>query len=190
MPSNTVNFNLPYPNGTDEPCDFAEQWCDFTDALDGVFDTFQGVIDRTIPVVPLAILQQTVARNIPNLGIVQFDTVLADTAGMTDIDVDPFHITVRRPGRYTVGAMLQKQTVGVPFIVAYTSVFVNPHVNAVADLLDRGVGVTYYFNPYYTVDTYAAGDKISLSFAVSANPTVAIEASWLAVVWHSDTEVP
>lgn len=190
MPNNTTNFNLPYPASTDEPCDFAEQWCDFTEALDGVFDGFQAVIDRTIPVVPLAILQQTVSRDIPNLGAVQFDTVLADTAGMTDIDVDPFHITVRRPGRYTVGAMLQKQTVGAPFITAYTSVFVNTHVNAIADLLDRGAGGTYYFNPYFPVDTYAAGDKISLSFAVSAQPTIPIEESFLAVIWHSDTEVP
>lgn len=190
MPSNTVNFNLPYPNGTDEPCDFAQQWCDFTEALDGVFDGFQAAVDRAMPVVPLAILQQTVTRTIPNLGSVQFDTVLADTAGMTDIDVDPFNITIRRPGRYTVAAMLAKSTVGAPFITAYTSVFVNPHVNAVADLLDRGAGVTYFFNPYYPVDTYAAGDKISLSFAVSAQPTIPIEESWLAVIWHSDTEVP
>lgn len=190
MPNETVNFHLPYPNGTDQPCDFAEQWCDFTEALDGVFDTFQTAIDRTIPLVPLAILQQTVTRTVANFGAIQFDTVLADTAGMTDIDVDPFSITIRRPGRYTVGAMLQKSTVGAPFITAYTSVFANPHVNAVADLLDRGAGVGYYFNPYFPVDSYVAGDKITLSFSVSAQPTIPIEASWLAVIWHSDTEVP
>lgn len=190
MPSNTVNFSLPYPNGTDRPCDFAEQWCDFTQALDGVFDTFQAVVDRTIPVVPLAILRQTVTRSIPNFGNVQFDAVLADTAGMTDFDVDPFRITIRRPGRYTVAAMLQKQTVGAPFIPAHTSAFTPPSFNANVALIDRGAGGTYYLNPYFTVETFAAGDKISLSFSVGAQALIPIEESWLAVIWHSDTEVP
>ena len=191
MPSNTTNFNLPYPNGSDEPCDFAQQWCDFTEALDGVFGTFQAAVDRTIPVIPMAIMRQTVTRSVPGFGNIPFDTVLVDTAGMTDIDVDAIHITIKRPGRYTVGAMFDKNSAGAPFVTAYTSVFDTPTFNAQAVLLDRGAGLSYFLNPYYSVQTFAAGDKVGLSFNVAGSTTLfAIERSWLAVIWHSDTEAP
>lgn len=191
MPSNTANFNLPYPNATDEPCDFAAQWCDFTQAIDDVFDVFQVAINRTIPVIPLAIMRQTITRTVPGFGNIPFDTVSIDTAGMTDIDADPTSITIRRPGRYTVAAMMEKLTAGAPFVTAFTSVFATPKFNAQAMLFDRGAGVTYFLNPYFSVESYAAGDKIGLSFSVAGSPTAfAIERSWLAVIWHSDTEVP
>src|SRR5688500_14787019 len=148
MPNNTFNFNLPYPSGTDRPCDFAEPWCDFTTAIDAVFAVFQAAIDRTIPVVPMAILLQTTQRSILNFAPLIFDTVVADTAGMTDIDVDPFSITIRRPGRYTVAAYVQKPTVGAPFVPAEFSIFIEPDNDAQGELIDRGSGVTYHLTAY------------------------------------------
>lgn len=190
MTNNTANFNLPYPSSFDEPCDFAQQWCDFTAAIDGVFATFQSAIDRTIPVIPMAIMQQTAALSVNNNANIAFDTVLADTAGMTDIDVDPFHIIIRRPGRYTIAAALDKPTVGAPFVTAFTSVFATPNGDAQVMLFDRGAGVQYFFNAYLPVQTYAAGDKIGLTYNMGGTGAFTITESWLAVMWHSDTEVP
>lgn len=189
MPNFTGNFALPFPAPSDDPCLFAEQWCDFTEAIDGVFATFQTVIDRTIPVIPLAILRQTVVRSVPDFGQIPFDTVIADTAGMTDLDADAYHITIDRPGRYTVATGLSKPTTATA-LPRFTSVFETPTFNAQASLLDRGAGVEYFLNGYRAVQTYAVGDKIGLSFAVSVTGLWTIDTSWLAVIWHSDTEVP
>jgi hypothetical protein len=189
MPSNTVNFNLPYPNGTDPPCDFAEQWCDFTEAIDGVFANFQAAIDRTIPVVPLAIIHKTASSTVFNFAAIAFDTVTADTAFMTDIDADPFHITVRRPGRYTVGVGISKPTTAFS-LPRFTSIFATTKFNAQSQLLDRGAGLEYFLDGYFTVETYAAGDQIGLSFSVGSQALWTIDEAWLAVMWHSDTEVP
>src|SRR5688500_14304081 len=106
MPDTPI-FSLPYPGPSDAPCDFAEQWCDFTEAIDGVFTTFEAGIARTMPVIPLAIMRLTTVQLIPNLQRVPFDAVAADTAGMTDIASDPFHITITRAGRYTVSGGLE-----------------------------------------------------------------------------------
>lgn len=190
MPGHTTNFDLPYPVSTDEPCDFAEQWCDFTDALDDVFTGFQVTLGRTMPVVPLAIMEQTIQRSVANNAEIPFDTVLADTAGMTDIDSDLYHITIQRPGRYVVAAGLQKLTVGAPFVTAFTGISATGKFSAQAMLYDRGAGITYFLNAYHTVETYAAGDKVGLSYSVGTQNFFLIDASWLAVIWHSDTEAP
>lgn len=189
MPNSTTLFALPYPSNTDAPCDFDEQWCDFTEALDDVFDTFQSAIDRTIPVIPMAIMQMTSSHSVVNFNDMPFDTVLVDTAGMTDVDVDPFHITVRRPGRYTVAAFVGKPTAGAPIVPAETSIFSAPRFNAQAEVVDRGAGVLYYLNAYWAVETYAAGEQISLSFSSGTQQAFTIDIAWLAVIWHSDTEV-
>lgn len=190
MTNQTANFALPYPSATDEPCDFAQQWCDFTDAIDDVFAVFQSAIDRTIPVIPMAILQMTTSNSVINFNDIRFDTVLVDTARMTDIDVDPFHVTVHRPGRYTVAVFVAKPTAGAPFVPLVTSIFNQIDANAQADVVDRGAGVEYYLNGYWAVQTYTAGTQISLTFGSGAQQAFTIDLAWLAVIWHSDTEVP
>lgn len=187
MPSNTINFNLPYPNDSDEPCDFAEQWCDFTAALDGVFDTFQSAIDRTIPAVPMAIIQRTSQVSIGNFNPISFDTVLVDTARMTDIDADPFTITIKRPGRYTVAAMVSMTTTVVG---AEISIFIEPNFTAQAEVIDKGAGVLYYLTTLLPVETHAVGDQIRVAFSVGNQNFFFVEEAWLAAIWHSDTEVP
>jgi hypothetical protein len=192
MPNTTVNFALPYPAGTDAPCDFAEQWCDFTAAIDGVFDTFQSAIDRTIPVVPVAITLMTIPTSVFNSGLIPFDTVLVDTAGMTDMDTDPYTITIKRPGRYTVAAGILKPSTGAPPAPGQTSIFALPEFDAQAVVNDLGPGggVLYYLAAYFAVETYAAGDQIQLSFSVGNQALWPITSAHLSVLWHSDTEVP
>jgi hypothetical protein len=191
MPNNTVNFNLPYPASTDEPCDFAQQWCDFTTALDLVFDDFQAAIDRTIPVVPVAILKLTETTNVLNFSPIPFDTVVVDTAGMTDMDVDRFTITIQRPGRYTVAGGIIKPTAGAP-VPNQTSIFVEPEFDAQSIVHDfgGGGGVLYHLAAYWAVGTYQVGDKVRLSFSVGSQNLFAISTAWLCAAWHSDTEVP
>lgn len=188
MPNMTPNFALPYPASTDAPCDFAEQWCDFTQAIDAVFGTFQSAIDRTIPLIPMAIMQQTVSGSFVPFNPLRFDTVIVDTAGMTDIDVDQYNITITRPGRYTIGAFVSKPTAGAPLVPVLLSTFA---ALAQADLVDRGAGVQYFTNPYWAVQSFNAGDQIRLSFTVGTSAaSFVVDASWLAVIWHSDSETP
>lgn len=190
MPDLTPNFDLPFPSSIDAPCDFAEQWCDFTAAIDTVFDTWESAIGRTLPVIPVAILLQTVTTSIGNFNPLRFDTVLVDTAGMTDIDVDPFTITIPKPGRYTVAAWVEKPSLGAPFVPNETSIFIQPEFDAQGEVTDRGTGVQYHLNAYFSVGTYAAGDKVRLSFSVGLQALFQIDRSWLAAFWHSDTEAP
>jgi hypothetical protein len=84
----TTNFSLPYPSSTDEPCDFAEQWCDFTAAVDTVLEGFQQTLDRTYPVIPIASMKLSASVLVTSSAIIPFDTVAIDTAAWTDADID------------------------------------------------------------------------------------------------------
>lgn len=193
MPSNTVNFSLPYPNGSDAPCDFAQQWCDFTDAINNVMAFFQAGIDRAIPVIPAALLRTSISRSIPDRNPIPFDEVVLDTAGMTDLDADPYRITIPRTGRYTVSAFISKQTNGVltPSEIglrAENELTLDFHVNA--SILDLGVAVTYYVPASTPALSLVSGDRVQIAVNSGTFVSQTIDSAWLAVIWHSDTEVP
>lgn len=189
MPNFTSTFSLPYPSASDEPCDFAEQWCDFTEAIDGVFTTFESGIARTVPTVPAALLQQTVTRSIENLQPVPFDTVSADTAGMVDIDADPFSITITRFGRYSINAGIEMGSSGN--INSQMALLVGSGTfTVIAGALDRGVAFVYRMNAYTPAVTLSPGEKVRLRFNVGVLMNISVLASWLSVTWHADQEVP
>lgn len=191
MVSLTPNFSLPYPSASDEPCDFAEQWCDFTEAVDDVFDTFQEAVDRTVPTIPMAAIRLTVPYQAVNLAPVRFDTVLIDTAGMTDLDVDPFRITITRRGRYTVTGFINKLTAGVPLNSQISLlVYSQSGFNILAGTIDRGGGFPYRINSYVPVALLEVGEQIELSFNTGTSGTSQVDSASLSVAWHSDTEVP
>lgn len=195
MPNMTPVFQLPYPSGSDAPCDFDEQWCAFTAAMDAVFTTWQAGIDRTVPVVPAAKLLLATTATVPAGNPVPFDTVLFDTAAMTDIDADPYRITIPQTGRYTVTTMLRKATSGVVNSEATTSVLTSlggviSNTNTRGEILDRGAGATYFIPAYTAVTSLLAGTKLTLTFSIGSVVNVPIEAASLSVVWHSDTEAP
>jgi hypothetical protein len=189
MPNNTINFALPYPAPSDAPCDFDEQWCEFTAALDGVFATFQAGVDRTNPVIPLAVMRRDGPVSLNNLNKMPFDTVVADTAGMTDIDADPYHITVVRPGRYTISANMEMPS---PAVAANSqiSLLIDAPSTIIAGGLDRGAGPEYRLNATNPVHTVPSGTKISLLFNFGSTALFVINRYWLSVAWHSDTERP
>lgn len=189
MPSTTPNFALPYPSPSDEPCDFAEQWCDFTAAIDGIFGTFEAGIARTVPTVPLAILRCTVQQPVPNLQLIPFDTVSADTASMTDINADPYNITATRFGRYTVSGGLELGSSGI--VNNQTAMIIqNPDFTITADALDRGNAFIYRTNGFMPTITLNPGEKVGMTFNVGGEMNVTVFAAWLAVYWHADREVP
>lgn len=189
MPNFTPNFNLPYPSASDEPCDFAEQWCDFTAAIDGVFDVFQAGIDRTVPTVPTALMQQTVTRTIENLQPVPFDTVSADTAHMTDIDADPFSITITRFGAYSVSGGIELGSDGG--VNSDTAMLIgSSSFTIIGGALDRGVAFLYRMNAYVPSVILSPGEQVRMRFNVGSLLNISVLASWLAVTWHADREVP
>lgn len=195
MPANTVNFNLPYPTGTDAPCDFAEQWCDFTDAIEAVLGTFQAGIDRAIPVVPAVLVRTLLTHNIANGQKIPFNEVVLDTAAMSDLDADPYSITIQRPGRYTLAAYLEKGTSTVAnsqltlFIDANMAPLGgNDPINGSWTILDRGVALTYSLPAYSAVSSLQAGTKISTFFNAALPGLNTITMAWLCAFWHSDNE--
>lgn len=189
MPNNTVNFNLPYPAGSDAPCDFDEQWCDFAHAVNGVIATFQAGVDRANPVIPAALLRTVTNHTVINGNKVPFDEVIMDTAGMTDLDADPYQITITRTGRYSVAAFVDKATSAI--VNSELTLFIQGGTSdIVANVLDRGAGVNYWVPAYGPVVSLAAGDKISIFFNVGTLAAQTVNMAWLSVAWHSDTEVP
>lgn len=192
MPDITPNFSLPYPAPTDDPCLFAEQWCDFTDGINSIISNFQAGADRAIPVIPVAMLRRTTAVNVINGNLIPFTDVIIDTANMTDLDADPYRITVPRTGRYTVAAFMEKVSSGV--VNSQITLFIRGELPANLDIttstLDRGAAVTYFVPAYGPVITLQQGDRLSTFFTTGTATSQQVSAAWLSVTWHSDTEVP
>lgn len=185
MPSFTPNFALPYPNGSDQPCDFDEQWCDFTEAVDAVFAGFEEGLARTNPIIPMALVKQTQPSTVPNIfQPIPFDTVLVDTAGMADLTANPFAITVNRPGRYMVNGFLETPSSGLALNTELALIIFNGF--ATMETLERGI-IQYRLSAYNSVLHLAGGTQVSLK-AASSSPYTVTQA-WLSVVWHSDSEV-
>lgn len=191
MPNFTPNFALPYPAPDDAPCDFDEQWCEFTEGLDRAFDTLQVVADRTNPIIPIAVIEATVVLSVPSNSKVPFDTVIVDTAGMTDMDADPFTITIKRPGRYTLAGGIEALTAfpGVPPGFFGISIISSGSLNA--ETYDFALGpVPLGVTTERTVISLNPGTQVQMSYTFGTVGSFQVNWAWLAVAWHSDTEVP
>ena len=192
MPNTTTNFALPYPAPSDEPCDFPQQWCDFTNAIDAVLDGFQTTIDRTVPVIPVALLQQSSPLFVVNGGAVPFDTLLVDTAGMVDMDSNPYQIIIQRTGRYTVGGGMLCPTENPPFPPAFIGITIDePSIQfSTFDYAYPGPNNIIHMNTSVPVATLNAGEAVQLMLNRGSVGNFQVESAWLGVFWHSDTEVP
>lgn len=184
----TPLMGLLYPGPTDAPCDFDEQWCTFTAGIDAIFDKWQAGLQRAYPAIPAAVMQLTTDPATPvtilNFNPVAFTEVVLDTAGMTDMDADPYAITVPFSARWTCALFTQQDTGGVAD--QQSSIF-GPN-NQGNIILDRGAGVTYYNHSYIAVQDLVAGTRVTLTTFVSPAPTRILRAAWLSVAWHSDSE--
>lgn len=195
LPNVTANFALPYPSASDAPCDFDTQWCDFTASIDTVFARFQAGIDRSVPTIAIALVQQTTPRNILNLENTPFDTVVIDTAGMTDLDADPFHITIPRPGVYTLAAGMLFPSPGLSIngflsIQVTQDVFAGFSADCQAEDIDRGAGVDYHITAYQPANLLPQGLRLGLTHNFGNQSVKTITSSWFSVFWHADSMVP
>lgn len=192
MPNTTTNFALPYPAPGDEPCDFPQQWCDFTDAIDVILDGFQATIDRTVPVIPVALLQQLTPMFVTNGAAIPFNTLMVDTANMTDMDNNPYQIMIRRTGRYTVAGGMIVPTENPAFPPSFVGITIDePSIQfSTFDYNVPGPNNLIHMNSTVPVATLNAGEAVQLMLNRGAVGSFQIENAWLGVFWHSDTEVP
>lgn len=186
MTATTANFALPYPTGTDAPCDFADQWCDFTDALQVVIDGFQAVIDRTVPVIPIARMEVTTPVTLVSGSEIPFDSVTSDTVGWVDFDADPSGITINRAGRI---ALIGSAT------VTATGVNNNFIVLAISGDQDQVLDRTNYTpvglnTSNVTVSTGTVRRKLTVTRTDSTTLSVIVEKATFTAYWIADRATP
>lgn len=194
MTSSTTNFSLPFPDGGDRPCDFAQQWCDFTDALDVVLDRFQATLDRVMPMIPIASLKVSEPTVFTSFGLISYDAVVIDSAGWTTVDLDSTQISPDMAAVMTFSSnvvLTQVQAPGAFFLdpVDTTGVVVEPFL-PYAENMDMNqcpVGIpledALLFSPGHWVPGISG---LRNSISVSTLPTLTIENALFTVYWHSD----
>lgn len=180
----TPLMGLPYPNGLDAPCDFDDDWCTFTSAIDAVFAKFEAGLQRSYPAIPIAVVQLTTTITILNFNPVPWDTVAIDTAGMTDLDADPYGIVLPRSGRYTAAACLQQPASGGVNVQSVMTIAGFPERNVSSTVLDNDNNV------YQAVISGIEGTRLTLTTFVSGFSTRTLFSGWMAIFWHSDSERP
>ena len=185
----TALMALPYPGPADAPCDFDEDWCEFTGAIDDLSDRWESGLARAYPAVPAAKLHQTLPTTIFNSTPVVFSEVTLDTAGMTNMDADPYTITISRTGRYTLSAFIDENDTsggaGAQSVLTITT----PAQFESNTVLVLGAG-GYRNSTYWPVVSLSAGARVQLQpFLSGQNQRTIVQAS-LAAVWHSDVIRP
>jgi hypothetical protein len=187
----TASMGFPYPASTDAPCDFDEQWCEFTGAIDGVFDKWESGLNRAYPAIPAALLRQTELTTIINFNPIPFSEVVLDTAGMTNLDADPYGIVIPRAGRYSIFAAIEENDTsggaGAQSSLLVSSTDFNISESNI--LLVLGAGL-YRNNVSAPVLTMTEGMRITLTVFLSGQATRTAPEISLGVYWHSDVVRP
>lgn len=187
MPLFTPNYALPYPAATDEPCDFAEQWCAFSDAFQAVLDGFVETAQRTIPAVPVARLLLSTPTVFTLGQEIRFDTLSVDTAGWVDFDADPAGITSQRGGYLYAVGNAQVPTSGVALREYWIDI---SNVTDQDGTNDNGVAGTVMGLNTAGVVTPAGPTRYALTINSTVTGTVTVNSAALAVFWHSDRATP
>lgn len=185
----TTNFAFPYPDGSNAPCDFDTDWCNFTNSVQALFDSYQAIVDRTIPVIPVARLLVTSNVTIANGAEVPFDTVSVDTAGWVDFDADQYGITTDRAGRFVAHAWARVSSTTlnnyINLRIRYTGQVQNPDDNFNDQAQGVGIaGCTAYLAALTTTTRW------SLAIASASGSNVVVEAAEYNVMWHADRATP
>lgn len=94
---------LPYQTGADRRCDAPDAWRDFLAQFEAQFRPLSNLAAR-LSSAPMAVVERRTPWDVATLGSsggqVQFDTVIVDTDGMVNLDLDSRSITPQRPGWY------------------------------------------------------------------------------------------
>lgn len=183
MTSSTPVYGLDYPNATDAPCDFPEQWCAFTADVEAVIARFELGASRVLPAIPIAKVQVTEEVVIPEFQAIPWDTVSIDTAGWTNFDANNRIITVPRTGIYTVTAAAIVATQGT--INSTWTLLVGGGPFNFVDTLDRNaedIGITAQ-----GTGNLVAGTDLSMFMLAGTTITdFTLRSASLSVYWHAD----
>ncbi len=99
----TANYDLPYQQGGDEPCDAPEVWCDLADLANAAMSATHRLVDQVEPAVPAALVSLLTPLVVGGDPIVlPFDTVWMDTDGMVRPETSDRFVFPSRPGLYRV----------------------------------------------------------------------------------------
>jgi len=194
MTSHTANFALPFPDGSDRPCDFAQQWCAFTEAVDAVFDRFQVTLDRTVPLVPIASLKISQPTVFTSGTFMPYDAVVIDSAGWTRVDLDATKISPDMAAVMTFSSnavLAPAQAIG-SFLLDpddTTGVAVEPFL-PYAENMDRNqvsVGIpledALLFSPGHWIPGISG---LRNNISVSTVPTLTVQNALFTIYWHAD----
>jgi len=186
----TPTYNLPYPGGLDEPCDFAEDWCAFTAAASAVLDSFQAVADRTNPSVPIGKMELSTLTTIAKGSPIPFDSVTINNANFVDFDASNSSMTIGRPGRYVIILNVFMSTSGVALSRFLPQIFANTVSLVTADELDLATTSVSFVEQAFHSTTIAPFTISATMEQSSAVTTVTIQRAMLSVFWHSDGAAP
>lgn len=194
MTAHTTNFDLPYPDGSDAPCDFAEQWCAFTEAVEGVMEGFQETLNRTVPMIPIAVLSLSEAVTMTAFNNIPYDTMVIDSAGWTAVDVDNTMISPDMAGVlswHASATITQAQAAGAFLLDPIDSrgFLTEPNLPYM-DQMDTNtaiVGIPLPLPVLFSDGGWTPGlSGIRNSVGVNVVATVTVTDSNYAVFWHSD----
>lgn len=182
-------MTLPFPIGTDAPCEFPEQWCETITGINAKVAEYESVIDRTYPAIPVCVLRATVSQTLPALlDAVTFTEAAIDTAGMSDLDANPKIITVPKNGVYTVQGFIHQITTVALNSVVDVQVFFQSIPSGFGDFRGRtrslGVGSSVQVSTARITSFWQAGTIFSLG---TSSAVQVLKAS-LSVAWHADQE--
>lgn len=108
----TANWQLPYPEPLDRPCDGADAVAALAAKISSVFDSWDADLAwlRNPPAAMVSWESETPQSLAPNAAAsVRFDTTQLDTASMVDLGQRPDRIYFPRKGLYAVGASVVGQ---------------------------------------------------------------------------------
>lgn len=208
MTAYTPNLALPYPDGADAPCDFAQDWCGFTDAVQVVLDRFETTADRVNPVIPIAYMRKTGPGAFVQGQLIPFTEVLLDTAGWIDFDANPTLISPDIGGRLTLNGYVDVSIVvagvpppatsllyfDIPGLSGPTSGLTTKPNSNFTSFLNNGIQtrITVEQDIYISDGTFVKGvSGIGLTFAGVVGPlSVTLGDAALSVFWHADGPNP
>lgn len=194
MTASTPLFALPYPDGSDRPCDFAQQWCDFTEAIEGVLEGFQETLNRTVPMIPIAVLSVSEPLSITSFNNIPYDTVTIDSAGWTAVDVDNTMISPDMAGVlswHASATITQSQVAGAYLLDPIDSRgFLNEPNLPYMDQMDNNtaiIGIPLPLPVMFSDGGWTPGlSGIRNNISANVAATVPLTHSNYAVYWHAD----
>lgn len=194
MSTCTPVYQLPYPIGSDRPCDIGETLCSFAASVEAELDRLDGIVDRAVDTVPMASVRMTqqvsyVITVAQNFSVsLPFDSVDVDTADMVNLESNPYLVTLPRTGVYMTsftirvdgslsgdryGASVSNTNIADNAIGTGTNVYLN------------GTSLLFYNTTGTAIDLNTP--QLTLDISSNLNPqTVRFGAAEMNVIWLRD----